>query len=355
MTAPTVTVVMSVYNGEKDIRKAIDSILDQTFSDFEFFIINDGSTDTSKKIILSYNDSRIHLIENEKNIGLTPSLIKGLQLAKGTYIARIDIDDVAMPQRFREQVNMFNQNQQLGLLGTWYYEVSDTQKIKKTPSPDSVILRWNLLFGTTFGHFSVMIRSEAYRDVGGYNPACTVAQDYELWSRIARKWEIGMVPKILGTRRICKGSISLNKETLQQESAEQTSIRNLLLLTKGQLSWEECVSGYMLMERGLVPDDKKKLYDALYSIKTFVTCFIDTFPNMKVDKKVKFACVHKLLNNISPSCTIAQRLLLYRFAFILTPFNTLCVIVQKIIKNLCYYFCVAFDKHTLSKETRLNQ
>ena len=94
---PKVTVLMSVYNSEKFLRESINSILEQTFKDFEFLIINDGSTDSSREIILSYNDPRITLFDNKNNIGLTKSLNKGLDLAKGEYIARQDADDISLP------------------------------------------------------------------------------------------------------------------------------------------------------------------------------------------------------------------------------------------------------------------
>src|SRR3990170_6306785 len=101
---PEITVLMSVYNGERFLREAIESILNQTYRDFEFLIINDGSTDSSREIILSYNDPRIRLIDNELNIGLTRSLNKGLRLARGKYIARQDADDISFRKRLEKQV-----------------------------------------------------------------------------------------------------------------------------------------------------------------------------------------------------------------------------------------------------------
>ena len=105
MNEPMVTVLMSVYNGEKFLKEAMDSILTQTFTDFEFLIINDGSTDNSVKIIESYNDSRIRLINNEKNLKLIASLNKGISLARGKYIARMDCDDISSPMRLEKEVD----------------------------------------------------------------------------------------------------------------------------------------------------------------------------------------------------------------------------------------------------------
>src|SRR5580698_9685158 len=107
---PKVTVLMPVYNGEKYIKEALESILQQTFIDFEFLIINDGSTDNSVSIIKSFNDNRIRLIHNEKNSGLVYSLNKGIGLSNGEYIARMDCDDVSIPERLEKQVGFLNSN-----------------------------------------------------------------------------------------------------------------------------------------------------------------------------------------------------------------------------------------------------
>src|SRR6187397_2012165 len=104
MSEPLVTVLMSVYNAEKYLREAIDSILNQTYRNFEFIIINDASTDGSEAIINSYKDERIRLISNSQNLRLTASLNKGIDLAKGKYIARMDADDASLPERLQKQV-----------------------------------------------------------------------------------------------------------------------------------------------------------------------------------------------------------------------------------------------------------
>src|SRR5659263_168424 len=107
LKAPKVTVLMAVYNGERYLREAIESILGQSFADFEFFIVNDGCTDSSRDIILSYRDPRIRLIDNQENIGLTKSLNIGLSLASGEYVARQDADDISYPTRIEKQIEYF--------------------------------------------------------------------------------------------------------------------------------------------------------------------------------------------------------------------------------------------------------
>jgi len=118
MKEPKVTVLMPVYNGEKYLNEAIDSILGQTFKDFKFLIINDGSTDGTADILKSYKDSRIKVTNNEKNIGLTKSLNKGLKMAKSEYIARMDADDISLPTRLQKQVEFMDSHPKVGVCGT---------------------------------------------------------------------------------------------------------------------------------------------------------------------------------------------------------------------------------------------
>ena len=118
MTKPMVSVVMPVYNGSKYLKEAIDSILNQTFTNFELIIINDGSTDNSEDIIFSYQDRRIYYLKNEHNKGICITLNRGLDNARGKYIARMDCDDISMPQRLAKQVNYLERHRDVGALGT---------------------------------------------------------------------------------------------------------------------------------------------------------------------------------------------------------------------------------------------
>ena len=120
---PKVTVLMAVYNGERYLRDAVESILCQTFRDFQFLIINDGSTDNTRDLILSYDDARIVLVDSEHNVGQTRSLNRGLELAAGELIARQDADDISEPDRLAKQVAFLERHPEVALLGTWYKEI----------------------------------------------------------------------------------------------------------------------------------------------------------------------------------------------------------------------------------------
>ena len=118
MSHPKVTLLMSVFNGQSYLKEAIESILNQTFEDFEFLIINDASKDNSLRIIQSFDDSRIKLVHNSDNIGLTKSLNKGIDLAKGEFIARMDCDDISLPERLSMQVSFIDKNPDIGILSS---------------------------------------------------------------------------------------------------------------------------------------------------------------------------------------------------------------------------------------------
>ncbi len=160
---------MSVYNGEKYLREAIDSILGQTFKDFEFLIIDDGSTDSSVEIIRSYADPRIRLIQNEENIGLSRSLNKGLKLARGEYIARMDADDISLPRRLAAQVGLLDKQPDIGLVGTSIQLIDcdgERMHVHRVPTTHAQIL-WALCFTTPLAHPSVVFRKVIIECVGG--------------------------------------------------------------------------------------------------------------------------------------------------------------------------------------------
>src|SRR6266404_5082859 len=186
---PRVTVLMAVYNGERYLRESIDSVLRQTFSDFEFIIVNDGSTDSSRDIVLSYNDRRIRLTDNLENIGLTQSLNRGLLLARGEYVARHDADDISHPSRFEKQAKYLDAHPEIVILGSQARHIDERGRVLSSrlwARPVTEIgIRWVCMFDSPFIHSSVMMRCHILKDnYGGYNPAYDKNQDHELWTRI---------------------------------------------------------------------------------------------------------------------------------------------------------------------------
>ena len=191
-----ITVLLSVYNGEKWLVECIESILGQTYCDFEFLIIDDGSQDKSLGIIKNYSnsDKRIKFISQE-NIGLTKSLNKGISLAKGEWIARIDADDVALPERLELQINYANKHN-LNLVGCQSNIIDSKGNIKyKTTIPiDYKTLFLNLKKQKPFfSHSSVLFKKNLVISLGGYRETMKRSQDYDLWLRISEVSKIGAV------------------------------------------------------------------------------------------------------------------------------------------------------------------
>ncbi len=203
---------MPVYNAEQYLRTAIESILRQTFTNFEFLIVNDGSTDKSGDILQSYTDPRVKIITQSQS-GLVSSLNRLLDLAQGTYIARMDADDESAPTRFAEQLSWFKENPNGILVGSWTEVMDeDGHEIEQAryPLADS-FCRIALITGNAFAHGAVMFRRGEYRYRKDYN----FAEDYDLWRRLATLGTIGNMPRYLYHWRTHSQSIS-HQNTKQQ-------------------------------------------------------------------------------------------------------------------------------------------
>lgn len=212
---------MPVYNKEKYLSKSIESILGQTFEDFEFLIVNDGSTDRTSEILCKYKDPRIRIIENYENIGLTKSLNRGLEIATGEYVARQDADDISDSSRIEKQVRAFEEDKTLGLVGSFFNIIDEGGRILRTvivPMEDRDIRRW-ILDHNPFCHGSTMFRKEAIQKVGGYRAYFKYAQDYDLWLRISEHYRVGNIGEVLYFWRKEKNSISGEKHFEQYQYA----------------------------------------------------------------------------------------------------------------------------------------
>ena len=189
MKNPTITVLMPVYNGEEYLRLAIDSILKQSYSDFEFLIINDGSTDKSEEIILSYDDKRIRYIKNEVNLKLIKTLNKGIDLAKGEFIARMDCDDVALPNRLEKQIELFYKNPNLDFISGLPIHLLNNGRIYRSYrfcSLHTDAIRFENLIEVSFCHPCIMAKTEIFKKYKYLDsPEWTHIEDYELGRRLS--------------------------------------------------------------------------------------------------------------------------------------------------------------------------
>jgi glycosyltransferase involved in cell wall biosynthesis len=233
-----ITVLMSVYNGEKYLREAIDSILNQTFTDFEFLIINDGSTDSSRDIILSYRDPRIRLVDNERNIGLTKSLNRGLNVARGEYIARIDADDISMPNRLDVQYNYMKDDPNLAICASSYEQIDENENSLKIIEGylECEQLYYFHTFANWLAHSSIMFKKSIALQVNGYDDKLIRAQDYDLWYRISRMGKVIQIDEVLLKLRIHQENISSKYGNSQKYIANSVALKNIKQICNGRIN-----------------------------------------------------------------------------------------------------------------------
>ena len=237
-SSPLVTVLMSVYNGEKYLPETIESILNQTFTNFEFLIIDDGSSDNSIKIIESYDDPKIRLICNDENIGQTKTLNKGIKLAKGNFIARSDQDDISSSNRLSIQYNYLNNNPNVALLGSSVYFINNNGSLlykKQVPTGHNHIME-SFCAGNPFMHSSVMFNRDVVMKLDGYSPRYIYSQDADLWLRIARIREIENLKSFLVSIRVHRDQVinnfTFNKLRYKEASKIYYRISKLKYLSK---------------------------------------------------------------------------------------------------------------------------
>jgi GT2 family glycosyltransferase len=200
---------MPVYNGERHLAEAIDSILAQSYSDFELAVVNDGSTDRTAEIVASRRDDRIVVVDNGENLGLSKSLNIGFRRARGSLLARLDADDIAEPQRLARQVAEMDHRPALAMVTSWFVEIDDEghRGVVGRPPSDAISLRWRLLFGNPIPPSTVMLRRDALADAAAHDESLSYAMDYDLWCYIARAGRVTTVEEVLVQYR--KGSDSM--------------------------------------------------------------------------------------------------------------------------------------------------
>ena len=199
---PDVTVLMPVYNGERYVGEAIQSILRQTWSNFEFLIINDGSNDDTPQILDTFKDPRIRIIHNSNNLGLAKSLNLGLACARAPLVARQDADDRSHPERLRAQIELMRANAEVALLGTQARILNKRGRVSRRPgwhrALSDTAIRFQLMFDNAFIHSSVMFRRDiVWQELRGYDETFTTGQDYELWSRVSARYAVRNLPSPL--------------------------------------------------------------------------------------------------------------------------------------------------------------
>lgn len=216
---PKITVLMAVYNGQAFLKECIDSVLNQTFKDFEFLIVDDGSTDATMDIIRSYKDDRIRSIKNEKNLSQVASLNIGLEHAEGDYVARIDADDIMFPQRLKKQLDFLTKRTGVALVGSLGHAIDENGKViamAKLPIRNEEIIATVLLGGFILVHSSIMFRKNIILDIGKYREDFSFTEDYKLATDLLYEgYKINNMPEPLIKYRLHNDRISVRDSNLQ--------------------------------------------------------------------------------------------------------------------------------------------
>jgi glycosyltransferase involved in cell wall biosynthesis len=198
------SVVMAAYNAEATIAQAMESVLRQTFGDFEFVIVDDGSSDGTAEVALKFSDPRVKVVRNAQNIGLAPSLRRGLQHASGAYIARMDADDACQPERFQRQLDFLRAHPEVGVVGTSFHLMDDGGRLfdsRVRPGEDEYLqkelLRWN-----PFCAGSLTMRADLLRSLGGYDERFPTSEDCDLLLRFAERARLAILSDVLYSWRV---------------------------------------------------------------------------------------------------------------------------------------------------------
>jgi glycosyltransferase involved in cell wall biosynthesis len=211
--APAVSVLLAVHDGAPLVSKAVASVLAQTDPDLELIVVDDGSTDATPSLLAAVTDPRLR-VHRQTHSGLTRALNRALSLARGPLVARLDADDLALPARVARQRAFLAQHPEIGLLGTAAREddaAGVPVRVVRPPADDPA-LRRALIRANPFVHSSVMARRELLTRVGGYDETLDVAQDYELWMRLARHTRLANLDEVLVVRRLGARRVSVERE-----------------------------------------------------------------------------------------------------------------------------------------------
>ncbi|MDP2685106.1 MAG: glycosyltransferase [bacterium] len=238
----TISVLIAVYNAENTIKTAIGSILNQTFQDFEIIIIDDKCTDKTIDVIKEFEDSRIKIISNEHNMGQIKSLNKGLSFCSGKFIARMDADDISLPQRFELQVQAFEKNPELVLVGTTGFKSFPNGRVKKlTYYPrNAEALRFFSMFKSPINHISVMIRQEYLKNTDIFDESYIIATDWDLWSRyLIKRYKIKILMARCFIYRVYDTSYSVINTEIKDKESIKIVKRNVLHYTDLTISSQD--------------------------------------------------------------------------------------------------------------------
>lgn len=262
---PAISVIMPAYNCEAFIRESVESILSQTFTDFEFFIIDDASTDRTVEIIKEYNDTRINLIVKPANTGYTDSLNMAIKFAKGKYIARMDADDISLPDRLSRQYDYLRQHDDVGICGTNITFFGSKSGLSKYLENHSDIIK-NLGFSCPFAHPTVMMQKKIFTEHAlYYDKNFEPAEDYDLWIKILSVTKGHNIQIPLLKYRAHEKQISVSANSLQKSST--IKIQTMILVQQFGSELSYAVKTLVKINNGIfdqLPFSVRNAYERLY-------------------------------------------------------------------------------------------
>lgn len=281
---PRITVLMALYNGGSYLKQSMQSVLNQTYRNFDFLIINDCSTDDSLLTIESFHDERIRVHHNAANLGQTKSLNVGLKLAKWDYIARIDADDIALPQWLETQLDKVKKCPSYSVVSSYAFVVDEQNKIKKLYKPpfenEDIILR--SLIASPINHVGCIYKKKDVIENGGYDEEYVTAADYDLWGKLIRSnFKITTTPKVLIAIREHIHSLSREHSTRELEEIKEIVGKNINKFVDMKFSKDEvclfCRANY----------DGGNLTDIEFSQAIEITkrVYMNLFPSLKISKR----------------------------------------------------------------------
>jgi glycosyltransferase involved in cell wall biosynthesis len=234
--SPRVSVLMTVYNAAPWLREAVDSIVDQSFTDWELVVIENGSSDASPEILASYTDPRVRVVSVPENMGRTPALRHAFGLARGEYLAVLDADDVSLPRRLDLQVAYLDRRPDVVLVGGWVERIDEAGRPigTLTPPTDEDALLERMACENPFVHSATMYRAADARAVGGYPETVPYAQDFGLWLRLLGRGKVGVLGEYLARHRSTPLGMTRSKES-QVLVARDTF--QLLLVARQSIAW----------------------------------------------------------------------------------------------------------------------
>lgn len=329
MNLPKISVLMPVYNSRQFLKEAIDSILNQTYTDFEFLIINDASTDNSKEIILAYNDKRIRYFENERNIGVAKTLNLGLKIARAPLIARMDADDVSLPNRLKLQYQKMKSDKQIAVLASDFAVLIDNGKLSyihdQAKTPEEIY--YTLQFRNCLGHPTIMFRKSVVFDIlKGYDIK-RESEDYDCWLRIASRYKISKINTCLLKLRTSKNSRMGAMSKKLNEDAISLAKKNLEYLTNEKISDDTIeilrINFTLFKTRSCTKYSKEKIRKALKILEKANVEILNRYPpflERSILEKISTSKVRSLKHELSVSTLFDLRVgfflkLLFKFYF----------------------------------------